>query len=40
MLKISALYKVSLLGFVALWDDCTFILADLCYVALFDDFSL
>ena len=40
--------KFSLLGVVALWGDCTFILAgwghmilaDLCYVALFEDFSL
>ena len=39
--------KVSLLGVVALWVDCTFfpadlgvIVADLCYVALFEDFSL
>ena len=41
------LHKVSLLGVVALWGDCTFIpadwgsyiVADLCYVALFEDFS-
>ena len=38
--------KVSLLGVVALWVDCMFFpedwrsLADLCYVALFEDFSL
>jgi len=38
--KVSLQTKVSLLGVVALWDDCTFIPADLCYVALFEDFSL
>ena len=34
--------KVSLLGVVALWGDCTFIpaVADLCYVALCEDFLL
>ena len=40
--------KVNLLGVLPLWGDCTFILADwgsypvadLCYVALLEDFSL
>ena len=38
--------KVSLLGVAALWGDCIFsgtlgvIIADLCYVALIEDFSL
>ena len=36
-------FKVSLPEVVALWGDCTsmgVIVADLCYVALFEDFSL
>ena len=32
--------KVSLLGVESLWGDCTFIPADLCYFALFEEFSL
>ena len=40
---ISGKSKVSLLGVDALWGDCKFIpviVADLCYVALFEEFSL
>ena len=32
--------KVSLLGVDSVWGDCTIIPADLCYFALFEDFSL